>query len=43
MKGNKVRITCTFRGREMMHTEFGERLYAACVMTSLILQPLKRH
>jgi translation initiation factor IF-3 len=26
LKGDKVRITCTFRGREMMHTEFGERL-----------------
>lgn len=26
VKGNKVRITCTFRGREMMHTEFGERV-----------------
>jgi len=25
-KGNKVRITCTFRGREMMHTEFGEKI-----------------
>ncbi len=25
-KGDKVRITCTFRGREMMHTEFGERI-----------------
>lgn len=24
-KGNKVRITCVFRGREMMHPEFGER------------------
>ena len=22
-KGNKVRLTCTFRGREMMHTEIG--------------------
>lgn len=22
-KGNKVRITCVFRGREMAHTEFG--------------------
>ncbi len=22
-KGHKVRITCTFRGREMMHPEFG--------------------
>lgn len=25
MKGNKVRIVCVFRGREMMHTEFGEK------------------
>lgn len=25
-KGNKVKITCTFRGREMMHPEFGEKL-----------------
>lgn len=25
-KGDKVRITCTFRGREMMHPEFGERV-----------------
>jgi len=25
-KGNKVRITCMFRGREMMHPEFGERV-----------------
>jgi translation initiation factor IF-3 len=25
-KGNKVRITCTFRGREMMHPEFGMRM-----------------
>lgn len=24
--GNKVKITCTFRGREMMHPEFGERI-----------------
>jgi translation initiation factor IF-3 len=24
-KGNKVRITCVFRGREMLHTEFGMR------------------
>lgn len=24
--GLKVKITCTFRGREMMHTEIGERL-----------------
>jgi translation initiation factor IF-3 len=25
-EGDKVKITCTFRGREMMHPEFGERL-----------------
>jgi translation initiation factor IF-3 len=25
-KGNKVKITCTFRGREMMHPEFGEKI-----------------
>ena len=25
-KGNKVRITCVFRGREMLHTEFGRRI-----------------
>lgn len=24
-KGNKVRVTCMFRGREMLHPEFGER------------------
>lgn len=26
LKGNKVKITCTFRGREMMHPELGEKL-----------------
>lgn len=25
-KGNKVKITCTFRGREMAHTQIGEAL-----------------
>ncbi len=25
-KGMKVRVTCTFRGREMLHTEIGESL-----------------
>lgn len=25
-KGNKVRITCVFRGREMLHPEFGRRM-----------------
>lgn len=25
-KGNKVKFTCMFRGREMAHTEFGEKL-----------------
>lgn len=24
-KGNKVRVTCVFRGREMLHPEFGRR------------------
>lgn len=26
VKGNKVRITCVFRGREMLHPEFGMRI-----------------
>jgi translation initiation factor IF-3 len=26
IKGNKVRITCVFRGREMMHPEFGQKI-----------------
>jgi translation initiation factor IF-3 len=26
-KGNKVKVSCIFRGREMMHPEFGERLF----------------
>ncbi len=26
VKGNKVKVTCTFRGREMAHPEIGERL-----------------
>lgn len=25
-KGNKVRLTCTFRGREMVHQEIGQRV-----------------
>ena len=25
LKGNKVRLTCMFRGREMLHPEFGQR------------------
>ena len=25
-KGNKVKCSCMFRGREMLHTEFGEKL-----------------
>jgi len=25
-KGNKVRLTCVFRGREMLHPEFGEKV-----------------
>ncbi len=26
ISGNKVKITCTFRGREMMHPELGEKI-----------------
>ena len=26
VKGNKVKITCTYRGREMMHPEFGKKV-----------------
>ncbi len=26
VKGNKVKVTCTYRGREMMHPEFGEKI-----------------
>ena len=25
-KGNKVRLTCVYRGRELMHPEFGEKV-----------------
>jgi translation initiation factor IF-3 len=25
-KGNKVRLTCVFRGREMLHTAYGEKI-----------------
>lgn len=25
-KGNKIKLTCTFRGREMIHTEIGEQV-----------------
>lgn len=26
VKGNKVRLTCVFRGREMLHPEYGEKV-----------------
>lgn len=26
LKGNKVKVTCVFRGREMAHTEIGEKI-----------------
>ncbi len=26
LKGNKVRVTCVFRGREMLHPEFGQKV-----------------
>lgn len=28
LEGDKVKVTCTFRGREMMHTEIGEKVVA---------------
>lgn len=30
-EGDKVKITCTFRGREMMHPEFGEKLISQMI------------
>lgn len=39
-KGNKVKLTCTFRGREMMHPEFGESLVRrVCDELEEIAQP----
>lgn len=29
-KGNKVKITCVFRGRELAHVEIGEKLVEGC-------------
>lgn len=29
-KGNKVKITCMFRGREMVHTQIGKKLIEEC-------------
>ena len=29
LDGNKVKITCTFRGREMMHTDIGDKIVQA--------------
>ncbi len=31
--GNKVKITCTFRGREMMHPEIGEKIVREMVQS----------
>lgn len=30
-KGNKVRVTCMFRGREMQHPEFGEKVVKSII------------
>lgn len=39
-KGDKVRITCVFRGREMMHPEFGLKLvHHMCESLSNIATP----
>jgi len=32
LKGNKVRVTCTFRGREMLHSNIGEQLLEKVVV-----------
>ncbi len=32
VKGNKVKVTCTFRGREMAHTEIGEAIVQKMVL-----------
>jgi len=45
-KGNKVKVTCTFRGREMAHPEIGEELVKRVVEElsdiSTLETPLKR-
>ena len=33
VKGNKVKITCTFRGRERLHPEHGEKVISSMVDT----------
>jgi translation initiation factor IF-3 len=46
LKGDKVRVTCTFRGREMLHTELGEkvvrRMCEELTEISIVEAPLKR-
>jgi translation initiation factor IF-3 len=43
--GNKVKITCTFRGREMMHPELGEKIVRQLCQdledVSILESPLK--
>ncbi len=40
LKGNKVRITCVFRGREMLHTEYGMKIvYKMCEDLSDVATP----
>ncbi len=39
-KGNKVRVTCTFRGRELMHPEIGRKaVQAICEALSDVATP----
>jgi translation initiation factor IF-3 len=39
-EGDKVKITCTFRGREMMHPEYGEKLVKRiCAQLEEVAQP----
>lgn len=44
-KGNKVKVTCTFRGREMAHTEIGEKLMQKFCLSledvAMVESPLK--
>lgn len=45
-KGNKVKVTCMFRGREMTHPEIGERLVQKVIdeleEVAIVEAPMKR-
>ena len=46
LKGNKVKVTCTFRGREMAHPEIGERVVGNFISSlediGMVESPMKR-